>query len=238
MWQRKPALREVYRGFHQLLAGYFTRTVAGASLELGSGIGAIKEVVPDCVTSDIFANPWLDRQENAYGLSYSDGSVANLVLFDVWHHLQYPGTALAEFARVLAPGGRVLIFDPDMSLVGRILYGLFHHEPVGWSRALTWKAPPDVDLARPPYFAAQASAHRIFIRREETAWQQDWTLVACRRLASFTYAATGGFRGPQLYPSSLVRALRSADRFLSLLPGIFSNRILVVLERKPGQGPS
>ena len=30
---------------------------------------------------------------------------SNLILFDVWHHLEYPGSAMAEFARVLAPKG-------------------------------------------------------------------------------------------------------------------------------------
>ena len=65
-WQRKPLLRAVYRGFHELIASRMDRSVAGAVVELGSGMGSIKEVIPDCVTTDLFPNPWLDRQENAY----------------------------------------------------------------------------------------------------------------------------------------------------------------------------
>ena len=63
-------------------------------------------------------------------LTFADESVANLILFDVWHHLEYPGTALAEFQRVLAKGGRLVIFDPAMGLLGRAVYGLCHHEPL------------------------------------------------------------------------------------------------------------
>jgi hypothetical protein len=48
-------------------------------------------VIPECVTTDIFPNPWLDRVENAYALNFADASVGNLILFDVFHHLEFPG---------------------------------------------------------------------------------------------------------------------------------------------------
>jgi len=230
-WRRKPALRSAYRDFHRRLAKHLSPGGAGITLELGSGLGSIKETLPECVTSDIFPNPWLDRQENAYALSCENGAVANLILFDVWHHLQYPGTALAEFARVVRPGGRVVIFDPDMSLTGRILYRAFHHEPLGWDEPVTWTAPSGFDPARAPYFAAQASAYRIFVRGENSEWRRDWSLAARQRLTSFAYAASGGFRGPQLYPPALAGPIKAADRLLSLLPAVFSHRILIVLER-------
>ena len=104
-WERKPQLRSVYRGFHELIASRLDRSVAGLTVELGSGMGSIKEVIPECITTDLFPNPWLDRQENAYRLSFADGSVANLILFDVWHHLRYPGTALKRVPPRAGAGG-------------------------------------------------------------------------------------------------------------------------------------
>ena len=74
-------------------------------------------------------------------MSFEDGSVANLILFDVWHHLEYPAAALAEFHRVLVPQGRLIIFDPAMGLLGRIVYGLFHHEPLGLKDKIQWRTP-------------------------------------------------------------------------------------------------
>src|ERR1017187_3064045 len=157
-WQQKPLLQAVYRRFHELIASRLDRSVSGFIVELGSGMGSIKDVIPECVTTDIFPNPWLDRQENAYSLSFADGSVSNLILFDVWHHLRYPGTALAEFRRVLAPGGRVIVFDPAISWTGRLVYGLFHHEPLGMGLSITWDAPQGFRPADADYFAAQGSA--------------------------------------------------------------------------------
>ena len=164
-WQRKPQLRAVYRGFHELIASRLDRSITGTIVELGSGMGSIKEVIPDCITTDLFPNPWLERQENAYRLSFVDASVSNLILFDVWHHLRYPGTALAEFRRVLAPAGHVIIFDPAMSWTARFAYVVFHHEPLGMRLPLTWDAPEGFEPGDADYFAAQGAATRIFWRR-------------------------------------------------------------------------
>src|SRR5450432_1896419 len=130
-WQRKPLLQAVYRRFHELIASRLDRSVPGLVVELGSGMGCLKEVIPSCVTTDLFPNPWLDRQENAYRLSFAAGSVSHLILFDVWHHLRYPGTALREFHRVLAPGGRLILLEPAASWTGKLVYKVFHPEPLG-----------------------------------------------------------------------------------------------------------
>jgi SAM-dependent methyltransferase len=232
-WLRKPLLRAVYRNFHELIASRLDRSVPGLIVELGSGMGSIKDVIPDCVTTDIFANPWLDRRENAYRLTFSDGGVSNLILFDVWHHLRYPGTALAEFRRVLAPGGRVIIFDPAISLTGRVIYGLFHHEPVGMGLRVTWDAPSGFKADDADYFAAQGAATRLFWRKEEPSRLEGWDASEVTALPSFEYFATGGFSGPQLGGPGLFRFWRWLDRVLSRWPNLFAARLLVVLKRSP-----
>ena len=83
--------------------------------------------------TDLFPNPWIDRVESAYNLSFSDNSISHLILFDVWHHLEYPVNALKEAHRVLTSGGTLIIMEPAMSVLGRIVYGKFHHEPLGLS---------------------------------------------------------------------------------------------------------
>jgi SAM-dependent methyltransferase len=231
-WRRKPLLQKIYRDFYAEIAGELRRDLPGETVEIGSGIGNLKTVVPGALATDIFPNPWLDRIENAYGLSFRDGSVANLILFDVWHHLQYPGTALAEFRRVLACGGRLIIFDPAMGLLGRMVYGLFHHEPLGLKEDLPWWAPSGFSPDEMTYYAAQGNAHRVFFSDECAANLADWKMVRRSLMAGIPYVASGGFSGPQLYPESLLPVLRAIDRVASRVPAVFATRLLVTLEKK------
>lgn len=232
VWAQKPLLREIYRGFYRQIALRIETRTPGLVVELGSGIGSIKEVLPQCITTDIFPNPWLDRRENAYRLSFPDGSVSHLILFDVWHHLRYPGTALHEFHRVLAPGGRLVLFEPAASWLGRLAYQVFHHEPVGLSDAITWDAPLGFSANDADYYAAQGSATRLFWWGEARARLTGWRLAEIRPLTSFAYLSTGGFSGPQIGGQALHGLMSRFDRVAGLFPRAFATRLLVVLEKE------
>ncbi|HEX8481904.1 MAG TPA: metalloregulator ArsR/SmtB family transcription factor [Allosphingosinicella sp.] len=51
------------------------------------------------------------RQGDMYALPLAAGSADTVILHQVLHYAQQPGAAVAEAARLLAPGGRLLIVD-------------------------------------------------------------------------------------------------------------------------------
>lgn len=230
-WNKKPVLRTIYREFHRAIAAQLSNLENPLVVEVGSGIGNIKEIIPNCLRTDLFPNPWIDRVENAYALSFADGTVSDLILFDVFHHLRYPGTALREFERVLRPGGRVLIFDPFISLLGLIAYGLLHVEPIGWRDYIDWFAPKDWSAQNTDYYAAQGNTTRIFFGRLDPALLKSWKVVTKQRFAAFSHIASGGYSGPQLYPESAYPFMHSVDRILDQIPPLFATRTLIVLEK-------
>lgn len=230
-WQRKPKLQEIYRGFYRLIAAQLDRTIEGKIVELGSGIGNVKMMIPDAICSDLFPNPWIDQVENAYQLSFPDKSVLNLILFDVFHHLEYPGTALAEFNRVLQPSGRVIIFEPYISLTGLLVYGMFHHEPVALNKKINWIAPENFDPWKGNYFAAQGNATRVFFSRKYSGNLKGFDMVYRKRIPAVSYIASGGYSKPQVMPDRMFGILDRMETVLQLLPCLFATRALIVLSK-------
>ena len=230
-WRQRPVLRKVYAHFYELILRALA-PVPGPTVELGSGIGTAKQFVPNCITTDIFPNPWLDQQENAYALTFADASLSNLILLDVFHHLAYPGTALMEFHRVLRVNGRVIILEPAMSLFGKLIYGLFHHEPLGLREQISWFAPDGFDPRQTGYYAAQATASKVFLGNQFKGELSSWNIPILESFPDIAYVASGGFSKPQLYPASLLPVIRGFEKILALWPNIFATRLLVVLQKK------
>jgi SAM-dependent methyltransferase len=233
-WQRKPALRRAYGAMYRAIAARLRQLPAGLLVECGSGIGNLKQAIPGCLTTDLFPNPWLDRTEDVYALSFPDRSVAGLVLFDVLHHLEYPGTALHEIARVLVAGGRLVVVEPAMGLLGRLALGLFHHEPLCLRDEIRWEAPPGWGPSQATYYAAQGNAWRIFRDPALGARLAPLVVREVSCSSALPWLLSGGFRGPQLCPLLLLPLLERLDPLFSALPWVFATRMLVVLERVEG----
>jgi SAM-dependent methyltransferase len=230
-WRKKPLLRKIYQGFHELAAGSLPDQPHGLVVELGSGVPNIAETIPGCIRTDIVHNPTLDRIENAYALSFPDATVSALVLFDVFHHLKHPGRALEEFRRVLMPRGRVVIFEPDIGLLGLVIYGLLHDEPLGLRDPIQWHPPSGWSPTKLEYYAAQANAWRVFVTGEIDVAQFGWRLLSVVRLSAISYVLSGGYSRPQMYPDSAFSLVQLIDKLCDRAPSLFATRLLAVLEK-------
>jgi SAM-dependent methyltransferase len=230
-WNRKPLLRTVYKEFYGLIAQNLSKLPDSKVVELGSGLGNIHDVIPDCIRTDLFPYPWIDQIENAYKLSFEDESVSDLILSDVFHHLKYPGTALKELHRVLRRGGRVILLEPCISALGLLVYGLLHVEPIAITNSIQWFAPEDWSPDNIDYYAAQGNASRIFLGKKFYSQLHDWQSIKAIRLSAIAYAASGGYSKPQLYPTFALPLIKKVEKILDPLPGLFATRLIVILQK-------
>lgn len=56
-WQQKPVLRILYKDFYHLIVQNLSNLPDSKIVELGSGLGTIHEVIPNCLRTDLFPNP-------------------------------------------------------------------------------------------------------------------------------------------------------------------------------------
>jgi SAM-dependent methyltransferase len=231
LWKRKPLLRTVYTDLYQKMKEHLSN-ISGKTVELGSGMGSIRETLPDCILTDLFPYPWIDQVENAYQLSFKNEAVSNLLMVDVFHHFRYPGNALREFNRVLNSGGRVIMMEPGLGLLGYIVYGFLHIEPIGKAKNITWFANEKNPVEDKDYYAAQGNATRIFVQKYFSDELSDWKIIKVERIAALAYAASGGYSGPQLYPTFAYGFIKLTEKLLQFFPALFATRLLVVLEKK------
>jgi SAM-dependent methyltransferase len=229
-WLAKPVLRALYGDMYRRIA---RELAPGPTLELGGGSGNFKAHAPGVVATDIVPAPWLDAVCDAQQLPFADASFANIVLFDVLHHIERPVRFLREAARVLAPGGRIVMCEPAITPVSGLFYRYLHPEPV--VMAADPLADGSLTPERNPFEANQAIPTLLFRAEGRAALQRAVPELAPgrRRLLSlFAYPLSGGFRRWTLVPAAAVPVLlRLEDALLPVLGPLMAFRLLAVIER-------
>jgi SAM-dependent methyltransferase len=235
-WDAKPLLKEIYAGFYRRILTLIDPAIPGRTVEIGSGIGNLKAHLPGALATDLFPNRWLDVVCDGYELPFRQASLSHLVLFDVFHHLRTPNAFLREARRVLAPAGRLILFEPYISWSSYPVYGLLHHEPVAW-RAPISRADSPARLR--DYYAAQGNATRFFFRKEIPGWPECWRIFHAEAFSCFHYLLSGGYSKPAFYPACWLESLQKLEAKLSRWPRLFAGRCLVGLQpAKSGNGPA
>ena len=229
IWQSKGLLQQLYAQWYEDILACL---IQGPTLELGGGSGNLKDFRPEVICTDVVNVPWLDAVADAQHLPFKSGTIANLVAFDVLHHIEHVPLFLKEAVRVLVPHGRLILMEPYVSLASWFIYRFLHPEPVDFR--FDPLAPHVPQPGRKPFDSNQAIATILFERSFDRFSQSFPQLekIVHRRLSFFAYPLSGGFDHPSLVPPFLVKPLLKFEKRISFLGRILAFRILVVLERK------
>jgi SAM-dependent methyltransferase len=231
VWNTKPVLRLVYGDMFERIA---RQCVPGATLEIGGGIGNLKEHLPELWSSDIQFGQHLDLVADGQRLPFADGALGNIVMVDVLHHLEYPVSFLREAARVLRPGGRIVMVEPAITPLSYLFYHLIHEELVDMSADPLLEGEPDPD--RDPYASNQAIPTLLATKYRDQLEARipqlkvrtvDW-------FAPFVYPMSGGFKRWSLLTRSAAKAglalEKSAEKWIGRACAF---RVLIRIDRQP-----
>jgi SAM-dependent methyltransferase len=229
IWQKKPVLQKIYQQeFFDRLTRY---RVPGRTLEVGGGPGYYKEYQPEVISSDIQKTPWLDLVVDCQRIPFTDGSFANIVGLDVFHHISDPLSFLHEAARVLCPGGRLILVEPWITPFAYVVYRYLHQEAC----FLDWHPGEILGDEKDPFDANSAQPYLVF----ERYWEQiretipALSLVLIERFSLFAYLLSFGFKPVNLLPKGLYPIVSTVERATKpLWEHIAALRALIVVERR------
>ncbi|EFO33339.1 methyltransferase type 11 [Roseibium sp. TrichSKD4] len=209
----KPFLKSIYHEWY----GRILEALPNQDrvLELGSGAGFFKEMLPNAITSEVFPVEGVDIVADACNLQFLDGDLDAIVMTDVLHHIPGVDRFFAEASRCLRPGGRIVMIEPWRTPWSEWVYNHLHHEP--FVPSADWNIPTTGPLSG----ANGALPWIIFLRDKEEFGRQypELKITNIEPIMPFSYMLSGGVSLRSLMPNFLYRSIRfiegllPADRF-------------------------
>jgi len=228
--KRKPLLRNSYLQFYDNFRRDLSTVRAAPDakvLELGSGGGFLKEVVPEVITSDVYDGV-AELKIDARSIPFADGEIKGLFLASVLHHVPDVEAFFSEAHRVLCVDGICAMVEPCNTSFSRFFYRHFHHEPF-LPDARTWQ----FEQADAMMDSNQALSWMIFERDEERFKRLFPGLRVERKtfLPTLGYLLSGGINYRPLLPSALSSTVAGIERHLSPFDPWFSLAWYILLRK-------
>jgi SAM-dependent methyltransferase len=231
IYKQKKLIRLIYDDYYKKIKKNLYKINKHKIIEFGSGGGNIKKIIPKCITSDKYKGDNIDRVENIYKINFKNKSISNIILLDVFHHLEFPNLALEEVNRVLITNGRIIMIEPAMGFIPRVIYKLFHYEPNGFDLNINWKKIPKKIQDTKNYFAAQSLPWRIFFLKEVNL--KKYKIEKVSPFSDFAFLFSGGYSYNSFYPVILYPLIKLIDKLLTRISiKTFSARMLIILKKR------
>lgn len=223
--QEKSFLRQIYQEWYSTLANDLPSR-AGATVELGSGAGFLKQFIPNLTASDVFSCPGVDVVLSGLDMPIKSASLRAIVMVDVLHHLPQARDFFREAARCIKPGGVVAMIEPWVTPWSKLVYTRMHHEPFV-PEAAQWEFP-----ASGPLSGANGALPYILFSRDRDQFEREfpmWTIRTIEPMMPFRYLVSGGVSMRSLMPGWSFGCWRGLENILRPLMaelGMFAHIVL------------
>jgi len=194
--REKPFLRRIYQEWYAAIGASLPQ-ITGPVLELGSGAGFLSKVLPDVITSDLFACRGIQAVLDGQRLPFADRTLRAIVMTNVLHHVPDVRCFFHEAARCIRPGGVVVMLEPWVTAWSRLVYTRLHHEPFQ-PMAPVWEFP-----SHGPLSDANGALPWIVFERDRSKFEREfpeWRIHAIVPSMPFRYLLSGGISMRALMP--------------------------------------
>lgn len=223
--RQKGFLNKIYKDFYNEFKG--TNFPKGPIVEIGSGAGFIKEVLPSTVTSDVIKGPDIDKVFLAEKMPFKNSSVSAFFMIDTLHHIKNPEAAFREMARCLKKAGKIIMIEPYNSLWGYFIYKFLHYEhfdpKAGWE--IKGKGRMSDSNTALPWI--------IFVRDRKKFRKSlpQLRIVRVDPHTPFRYLLSGGLSKPQFLPTFSYSLVKLLEYLFSPLNKYFGMFVTIEVEK-------
>lgn len=212
----KPFLKKIYLAWYQNFIDEAKNNPGGKYLEIGSGGGFLKDLIPHVITSDIMPLPTVDMEFSAEKMPFENNELDGIFMVNVFHHIPHPYMFLKEAERILKPGGKIIMVEPANTPFSRYIYQNFHHEPFapdgGWEFASSG-----------PLSSSNQALPYIYMIRDREKFGNEFPSLQIEKIklhTPFLYILSGGVSRKCLVPEWSYGFWKTAEK-LPEVSGLF-----------------
>jgi SAM-dependent methyltransferase len=236
-YDRRPGanLRYALRKRFSWMQRYLGPTTSAVEVGCGAGFSERFLKAGRLELTDAEPQPWVARVVDATELPYADASVDVLIANNVIHHLAYPDRFFRGAARVLRPGGHLLVQECNLGKTTECALRLTGHEGYDWSADPFDPTRPCND-PKDPWSANCAIPNLLF--DDLAKFMQHYPMFAVTEIGVsefFIHFNNGGISARVPYiplPEAGLRVLDAIDdRLVAIAPRFFAAQCRVALRR-------
>ena len=207
--KNKPFLRRIYIDWYSEFIRCTNEIPDGKILEIGSGGGFLKELLPQVITSDVLELPNCDMTFSAEKLPFEKEELSAIFMINVLHHIPDPEN-----------------FFNEANL--KLIYKNFHHE--AFDEKASWKL-----NSIGPLSSSNQALPSIIFERDRIVFNQKYPKLQILRLkyhTPFRYILSGGVSKKPLLPYFTYPIISKFEKLLQPINKLIGMFMTIEIEKK------
>lgn len=224
--KRKSFLKHIYLDFYKNIIP--NNVPPGPVVELGSGGGFVKKVIPNAITSDVIEATGIDKVFSAEKIPFKNNFVSAFLMIDVLHHIKNPEKALREMERCLKIGGKIIMTEPYKSFLGAGIYKYLHRE--FFNPQANWKVEGNGRMSN-----SNTALPWIIFVRDRKIFEMKFPNLKILKVSPHTplaYLVSGGLSKYQFLPSIAYPLIKFIEKILTPLNSYLGMFVTIEIQKR------
>jgi SAM-dependent methyltransferase len=224
----KPFLKKLYKEWYSNFEDVVSLLPEGKMIEIGSGGGFLKEIMPQVITSDILPLPDCDMCFSAEHLPFKNEELSAIFMVNVLHHIPDVKKFFSEAELKLKKGGMIVMVETAYTPFSKFIYKNFHHEPFE-PNVEDWKLP-----AGGPMSISNQALPSVIFERDRKIFERTFPhlkIEGIKHHTPFRYILSGGVSRKTLVPDWTFSFLKLIENLLSPFSKLTSLFFTVTLRK-------